>query len=110
MIDRMSDDLERFDDVHGRVVRLTEERRIHIRAHPEMAGQWERLEETLAAPDFIVETVKDQTVHAYHRKYNQTPVTEKYLVVVVKYLEDDAFVLTAFFSSRLKRGSIIWQP
>jgi len=102
-------DHEILTDCQGRAVRLTEERWAHILDHPEMIGQRERLIETLAQPDLVIATVKDETVHVYHRLYETTPVTRKFLVVAVKMEEDDAFVLTAYFTSRLKKGKIVWR-
>ena len=96
-------------DYRGRVIRLSEERRIHILEHPEMADQFDWIKETIASPDFIIATLVDPAVHVYHRFYPQTPVTRKYLLVAVKIGTDDAFVLTAFFSSRSKKGATIWQ-
>lgn len=96
-------------DYQERPVRLTQERWLHILQHPEIVDQRERLIETLRTPQIIIATVADENVHAYHRLYAETPVTRKYLIVVVKFIEDDAFVLTAYFSNRLKRGRIVWQ-
>ncbi len=96
-------DYEVITDYRGRAVRLTEERWAHILAHPEMAGQRERLIETLVQPDLVIATVKDEMVHTYHRLYESTPVTRKFLVVAVKMERDDAFVLTAYFTSRVKK-------
>ncbi len=101
---------EILSDYQDRAVRLTDERWAHILDHPEMIGQHERLIETLAQPDIVVATIADETVLAYHRMYEKTPVTRKYLVVVVKMGSDDAFILTAYFTSRLKRGQIVWHP
>lgn len=103
----MIDD-EILTDHQGRQVRLTAERWAHILEHPEMAEQRARMVETLAAPDVVIATVKDEAVHTYHRLYERTPVTRKYLVVAVKMEAEDAFVLTAFFTSRLKKGTIVW--
>jgi hypothetical protein len=97
-------------DYHQRAIRLSEERRAHILEHPEMNGQFDWIKETVATPDFIVATPVDPSVHVYHRFYPQTPVTRKYLLVAVKITTDDAFVLTAFFSSRSKKGVTVWQP
>jgi hypothetical protein len=91
-----------FTDHEARVIRLTEERRTHILDHPEMADQLGRVAETLADPDAVVATSADETVHVYHKHYAQTPVTEKFLLVAVKMLGDDAFVLTAFFTTAKK--------
>lgn len=99
-----------LNDYRGRPIRLTHERRMHILEHFEMHEQFDRITETLASPHFIVATVADPSVHVCHRLYLQTPVTRKYMLVAVKITEDDAYVLTAFFSSRSKKGAIIWQP
>ncbi|MDX2139091.1 MAG: hypothetical protein SF123_13460 [Chloroflexota bacterium] len=96
-------------DRDGRAIRLTDERRLHILEHPEMDDQLDRIRETVANPDVIVATTVDESVHVYHRLYEQTPVTRKYMLVAVKLLAEDAFVLTAFYSSRLKKGTIIWR-
>jgi hypothetical protein len=98
-----------FPDYLGRQIRLTQERLTHLLQHPEMKGQISRLQETLSQPEFVVSTIVDQNVLVYHRFYATTPVTSKFLLVVVKQTADDAFVLTAFFSNRQKRGKIIWQ-
>lgn len=96
-------------DFQQREIRLTQERWEHILDHPEMDGQRERLSDVLQEPDIIVATPKDATVHAFHRWYDETPVTQKYAVVVVKWLVDDAFILTAYFTSRVRKGDIVWQ-
>jgi hypothetical protein len=94
-------------DYGHRAVRLTAERWAHILDHPEMVGQRERLIETLTEPDTVIAAVLDETVLAYHRLYEATPVTLKYLVVIVKAAPEDAFVLTAYYTSRLKKGKIV---
>jgi len=100
--------MEVFEDLNGRHIRLTEERMQHILEHLEMQGQIERIAETLKFPDVIVASKYDPSVHLYHRFYEVTPVESKYLVVTVKFLEDDAFMLTAFFTDRKKKGDRIW--
>jgi hypothetical protein len=104
----MNDDTMILIDHNGREIRLTAERRDHILEHPEMAEQFERIQETVKTPESVIATTADDTVHVYHRYYETTPVTSKFLLVAVKVLEDDAFVLTAFFSRREKRGTVIW--
>lgn len=102
------DDVTILTDHQGRDIRLTDERRQHILEHPEMAAQFERIVETLKTPETVVATEADESVHVYHRYYETTPVTSKFLLVAVKHLDDDAFVLTAFFSRREKKGKTIW--
>lgn len=96
-------------DHQGLQVRLTIERRMHILEHPEMVNQFERLMATIQEPELIVRTNVDPSVHVYHRFYQTTPVTSKFMLVAVKIEADDAFVLTAFYSSRQKKGTVVWQ-
>ncbi len=104
----MSADTIILIDHEGREIRLTPERRDHILEHPEMAEQFERIQETVKTPELVIATTADDAVHVYHRYYETTPVTSKFLLVAVKMVEDDAFVLTAFFSRREKKGTVIW--
>lgn len=67
-----------FEDLDGRKIRLTDERRDHIERRPEMNGQLERIEETLKKPDGIRISEKDVEVHLYHKKYGETPVSGKF--------------------------------
>jgi len=60
-----------------------------------MAGQIERIEETLLYPDIIVQSKTDQNIELFYQYYKTTPVTEKYLCVVVKSIEKNTFIITA---------------
>jgi esterase/lipase len=99
----------KYQDHEKREIRLTDERLQHILEHAELVGQIERIAEVIASPELVVISAKDETVIVYHRLYEKTPVTRKYLHVVVKVLEEDAFILTAYFSNRKKKGIIKWQ-
>lgn len=104
----MNDDTIVLLDYSGLAIRLTAERHEHIMVHSEMVEQFDKIKQTIAEPEFIISTTADDTVHVYHRHYATTPVTSKFLLVAVKLLDNDAFVLTAFFSSRQKKGMLIW--
>lgn len=95
-------------DYSGRNIRLTDERWAHISEHPEMAGMRQALEETLLAPSVVVESLSDPAARLYHRFYVGTLVGAKYLCVVVKFSGDDAFVVTAYLTDRVKRGKTVW--
>jgi len=95
-------------DVHGREIRLTDERLAHILEHPEMQGQESRMAETLLTPHSVILSHYDPDIHLYHKLFEQTPVTRKHLVVAVKYSEQDAFVITAFFTDKEKKGERVW--
>lgn len=79
-----NDNITILTDHEGREIRLTDERREHILEHLEMVDQFEHIAETVNNPETVVATKVDDTVHVYHRYYETTPVTSKFLQVVVK--------------------------
>ena len=95
-------------DYEGRAIRLTEERWRHISEHPEMLGMRGALEETLKAPEVVHESMSDFAAHLYYRFYHRTMVGGKYLCAVVKLENEDAFVVTAYLTDRVKRGRVVW--
>jgi hypothetical protein len=98
------------EDVYGRRIRLTGERQEHIAdVHPEMSGQAEKVDETLLSPDVVVRSRTDQAVELFYRHYNATPVTSKYMCVLVKSTAEDLFVITAYFTDSIKRGDRLWE-
>ena len=97
-------------DIHNRQTRLTEERLKHIETiHPEMAGQGGKIEETLLKPDIVIKSKTDSKVELFYRNYTTTPVTEKFLCVVVKVMENDLFIITAYFTDTKKGGEVLWK-
>ena len=95
-------------DYQGRAVRLTEERLQHILEHPEMAQMQAALEETLRAPQMVIQSRADPAAEVNCRFYTQTKVGDKWLCVVVKYAAGDAFVVTAYLTNQLKKGIQLW--
>jgi len=73
-----------------------------------MSGQIGRIQDTLASPGMVVRSRTDPDVELFYRHYDTTPVTEKYLCVVVKVLVDDAFIITTYFTDTIKRGEVLW--
>lgn len=99
-----------FTDIHERQIRLSEERKKHIEEdHPEMREQTEKIVETLKNPEIIKESSADSSVELFYRFYTDTPVEEKYLCIVVKVLEEDLFIITAYFTDRVKQGRTLWE-
>ena len=97
-------------DIHNRSIRLTQEREEHIENdHPEMFGQLNRIQDTLSDPDIIVKSRSDETVELFYKHYTSTPVTEKYLCTAVKVLLNDLFIITAYFTDSIKRGTVLWK-
>ena len=101
--------MQLFTDIHGRSIRLTDERSTHLyTAHPEMCDQLLRIMATLAQPDQIVRSRTDSTVELFYKHYPSTPVTSKFLCTVVKVLPEDYFVITAYYTDTIKRGDVLW--
>ena len=99
-----------FRDIHNRQIRLTYERQEHIESvHPEMSGQLDKVQDALARPDVIIRSRTDPSVELFYRHYEATPVTGKYLCVVVKVIADDLFIITAYFTDTAKRGEVLWE-
>lgn len=98
-----------LSDYRGMAIRLTDERLAHILEHPEMAGLEDAIAKTLANPERVVQSISDEQARLYYRFYAGTRAGDKYLCVVVKVKEDEAFVLTGYLTDALKKGEILWQ-
>ncbi|MBV8356564.1 MAG: hypothetical protein JO189_01305 [Deltaproteobacteria bacterium] len=93
-------------DHQGLHVRLTDERLAHILDHPEMAGLEEKISETLAHPVLVIKSISDGAARLYYRYYSGTRLGDKFVCVVVKVTESDAFVLTAYLTDKPKKGAV----
>ena len=76
--------------------------------HPEMMELEMAIAETVLRPQQVVESLTDSLARLYYRFYTGTTVEDKYLCVIVKVVGDDAFVLTAYLTDKVKRGVRIW--
>lgn len=100
--------MKHIKDYQGLSIRLTEERMKHILEHPEMKSMSHNITETLSNPDCVLQSANDQQTELYYRYYLKTKVGDKFLCVVVKKNEKDAFVITAYLTDKIKKGNIIW--
>jgi hypothetical protein len=96
-------------DIWGESVSLTDERKAHLLEHPEMRRQEDKLSETLLQPEVVIQSQSDDTVRLFHRSYANLTIGEKYLCIVVKYTEGSAFIITAYFTDKVKRGGVLWK-
>jgi hypothetical protein len=88
--------------VLGKRIRLTETQWRHISRRREMHGQFERMQETLSEPDVVYYVPGEETYH-YYRFYPRTPVTRKHMLVIVKHLDSDGFIITCFYVRRISK-------
>lgn len=89
-------------DKSGRKIHLSDERWKHLnQEHPEVAPYLEDIKETLKNPVKITEYEIDENVRYYY-KYFKERESAKYLLVIVKYLNDHGFIITAYFVRNIK--------
>lgn len=95
--------------IDGKKVRLTETQWLHIVFyHPELREEQNKIEKTVSEPDAIMRGAIE-TARVYYKFYRSTPVASKYLVVVVKMLDEEGFIVTSYFTERMKKGEIVWR-
>jgi hypothetical protein len=100
----------KFQDLWKRTIRLTDERQNHLESdHPEMQDQIYRISETLVNPDKIIRSMTDSQIELFYKFYQATPVTTKFLCIVVKVLLNDNFIVTSYFTNTTKKGEILWE-
>ena len=100
--------MKTLQDCFGRQVRLTDERLAHILKHPEMEGMAAEIEWVLRQPQLVRHSRSDAAVRLFFEFYSQTMVGGKWLCVVIKYEENDAFVVTAYLTDQPKSGENLW--
>ena len=95
-------------DCFGKNVRLTDERLAHILEHAEMKDMAAEIERTLRQPQLVRRSRSDEAVKLFYEFYARTIVGGKWLCVVVKYADNDAFVVTAYLTDKPKPGEDLW--
>ena len=95
-------------DCFGNQVRLTAERLAHILEHPEMSGMATEIPRVLRQPQLVRRSRSDATVRLFYEFYAQTVLGGKWLCVVVKYAQQDAFVITAYLTENPTPGEDLW--
>lgn len=95
-------------DCFGQNVRLTDERLAHILEHPEMVDMAEQIAIVVGQPLLVRRSRSDSNARLFYEYYAKTLVGGKWLCVVVKYNESDAFVVTAYLTDKPKAGEDLW--
>lgn len=107
----MADDvLQTAESVFQHPIRLTARQWAHsIEAHDYMAGNMDKVLETLAEPSRVIAGPHGESLAL--RDYESTTISEKTAVVVYRD-EPDGFVITAFFTSKPekieRKGAVLW--
>ena len=92
----MNDILE-IKDKTGRWISLSKERLHHLLKHPEMQNKLEEIKETLETPQKILESTTNERVRYYYKYYKNRKSKAGYLKAIVKYLNGNGFIITAYF-------------
>ena len=88
-------------DKSGRKIHLSKEQWKHIMTeHSELANKVEEIKDTLTNPLTIKHSKYDENVRWYFKYYKKL---SKYLMVSVKYLNGEGFMITAFHTSKLPK-------
>ena len=73
------------------------------RKHPEVTDKEAEVQNCLRQPELVRRSKQDQAVYLFYA--SQFPY---YLVVVVKRLNDEGFIVTSYLSDKVKEGEPIW--
>jgi hypothetical protein len=98
--------MDRVYSVENVPIRLTRERWFHIvENHNDLAGCYDDVLHTVEEPNLVLRGYNGSliAVRGYGRR--------GYLQVVYRQLSEyDGFIITAYFSSKINRKQIVWQP
>jgi len=73
-----------------------------------MKGMAAEIKRVLIHPQLVRRSRSTAAVRLFYEFYAQTIVGGKWLCVVVKYGENDAFVVTAYLTDKPKAGEDLW--
>ncbi|WP_439638180.1 DUF4258 domain-containing protein [Spirulina sp.] len=73
--------------------------------HPIMKGKDVDVQKTLASPDEIRRSKIDENVFLFYREDGE----KRWVCAVARQLEEDGFLITAYRTSAIKEGVVVWQ-
>ena len=90
----------------GKKVRTTESywMKLVTTKHPRMRGREKEVQEALRNAVEVRRSKIDPSVYLYYRKKGK-----HYICAVVKHLNDEGFLITAYLTEELKVGEVIWR-
>ncbi len=97
-----------FRDMFGRKIELSQECWRHVsETHPEVRTRIDLIKKTLTMPDIVKRSVHAPNVPLFY-KYYEYLYNGKYIYVVIKILDEGRFISTAYITSKIKRGEVVW--
>jgi hypothetical protein len=97
----MKDLIFEIIDKKGRKIHLSKERYSHIMKHPKMNDSLEILKNTIISPSAVRTNENDEDVLYYYKEFKNNDPEERYLLVSVKYLNGEGFIITSFFTNKI---------
>ena len=94
------DNIFEIVDKTEREIRLTKTQFMHVIRHKGMENNIEKIKETLISPIKIA-AHDEGDLYDYYNYYKNRKEKAKYLQVVVKYLNGEGFVITAYFVRKI---------
>ena len=88
-------------DKNGKKVHLSNERYKHLSKHPKMHEQLENIKQTIQNPNAIRHSEEDKKVVYFYKEFKENNAFERYLLVAVKYLNREGFIITSFFTNKI---------
>lgn len=88
----------------GFVVRTTRQYwELIVRKHPEVVGKELEVQNCLRQPELVRHSTQDLVVYLFYA--SQPPY---YLLVVVKRLDGEGFIIPSYLSDKVKEGEPVW--
>ena len=72
--------------------------------HPTVKGKEKELKQVLGDPDEIRVSKKDKAVLLFYRR-----IEKRFLCVVVRFLKIRGFIVTAYWTDKIKEGGLKWK-
>ena len=91
----------KIKDKTGRIIHLSKERYKHIAKHPSMQEPIENIKSTIENPTTIRYNDDDESVNYFYKEFKERDSSERYLLVSVKYLNGEGFIITSFFTNKI---------
>ncbi|MEK6843895.1 MAG: hypothetical protein AABX83_00555 [Nanoarchaeota archaeon] len=90
-------------DKNKKLIRLTNKQHSHIMdQHPYMHKYMEEIKEALQKPDKITSYSIDENVLYFYKGYKHLDKPNKYVLVIVKYLNGEGYIISAYLETRIR--------
>lgn len=92
-----------INDKGGKKIRLTEKQWKHIQKHPHMHiyESIENIKNTIKNPTTIRYNKEDESIIFYYKEFKDMSAEERYLLISVKYLNGNGFIITSFYTNKI---------